>query len=93
LFDIAEIFKRSELKLSEDKIDFSLVETKVNSFLANYKAPPYQKDFKVASSHERLRGKVVGFRGSVVFLENKLAIDMKKLQRYVLRGHIKCPVF
>ena len=90
LLRITEILENSELKLGEEKIDFSMLEKKVSCFLANYVAPPFRREVKIASLSERLSGKIVGYRGSVIFLENKTAIDMKKLQGYVLRGGIKC---
>lgn len=87
---ISEILENTNLKLQDSEVDFSLVEKKVSSFIANYKAPPELQDIKTAPPFERFRGKIVGYRGSVIFLEDKIAVDMKRLQGYVLRGRIKC---
>lgn len=90
LLRIADMLENSELKLSEEKIDFSMLGKKISCLLANYVVPPFRGDVRIASLSERLSEKIVGYRGSVIFLENKTAIDMKRLQGYVLRGKVKC---
>jgi hypothetical protein len=91
LSGLAKLVDNAELELENERIDLSTMKKKIANFLVNYKAPSTKVDVKpVSLMAERIKGRIVGYRGSIIFLDSKLAFDMKKLQGYVLRGRIRC---
>jgi hypothetical protein len=89
LNSLSDMLDQNNFKLNGENIDFSLLDKKVSVFLANYIIPPWGSGVKIKPTGGRIRGKVVGYRGSIIFLDDDKATDMKRLNGYVLKGRVK----
>ena len=58
----------------------------MSKFIANYKRPPYTDVNSILFPPKQISGKVVGYRGNILFLDGNRAVNMKLLQGYVFQG-------
>lgn len=85
----SQIIQKSDLIVDGEKVEFTLLEKKINTFLANYRRPPYSEVNEILFPPSKVHGKIVGYRGSVIFMEDKKAVDMKRYQGYVIMGGVR----
>lgn len=83
--DLLEVVER--ILLSE-KSPFRKAEMKIVSFLHNYHKPPMKPSGLTlsgkASKIDPIKGRVTGYRGSFIFLDNDGGLNVKNLQGYAM---------
>lgn len=86
---ISEVLSTAQLKSDTSEIRLNEFERKVCSFKKNFIQPPQnlKEDYlELSRLFKPAKGKIVGLRGTFIFLDSGYVVDIKHLQGYVLRG-------
>lgn len=67
----------------------SKIDKKICNFLPNYKKPPFNEVREIIYPPNNIRGKIVGYRGNIAFLDGQKAVNIKLFQGYVMKGGIR----
>ena len=91
LEQIQELLESNQVSGEEGSFDLSRVEMQIASFLKNYMEPKSSsalKHCRFSSTYDMIKGRIIGYRGSIFFLNNNEIIDFKKLQGFVCEGNL-----
>ena len=89
--EIRELLESNQISGEEGSFDLSRIEMQVASFLKNYMEPKSRstlKHYKFVSTYDIIKGRIMGYRGTIFFLDSKVIIDFKKLQGFVCEGNL-----
>ena len=95
LREIRELLESNQISGEEGNFNLSGVEMQIMSFLKNYIKPKSSlalKHYKFMSTYDVINGRIMGYRGTIFFLDSKAIIDFRKLQGFVCGGNLQCQV-
>lgn len=91
LIEIEQLLKTKKVVGKESNFDLSNIEMHHGCFLDNYFEPkigPSLLDYKIISTFDNAKGKILGYRGSIFFLNSKKLVDFSKLNGFVCEGNL-----
>ncbi len=89
--EVSDTLGEAHLPCDGRVIEIGQANHKVCSFISNYVRPPFssRNEFlKERPLFAKFDGKVVGYRGSFVFLDSGSVLDVNELQGFVAKGRI-----